>query len=145
MRVIYADTSALVRAWLPDEPDHAAIRKIVFHDGNFIVTSELARLEFAGAVHAAARDGRIRDGGAVLERFDADCGPQGPLILLALDPVSLFPFAVELLGTYPLRTLDAIHLAAALKEEPFAGGDFALLTQDARQAQAAEQEGLAVL
>ncbi|MCA1600436.1 MAG: type II toxin-antitoxin system VapC family toxin [Acidobacteria bacterium] len=145
MSVVYADTSALARVWFSDEPDHREISQIVLDGDDFIITSELARPEFASAVYAASRDGRLSEPKAVLHRFDADCGEKGSIALLPLEPSSIFPSAVRLLGLYPLRTLDAIHLAVALEEKGSAGEDFALLTRDDRQGEAAGAEGLLVL
>jgi len=104
-----------------------------------VVTSELTRLEFASAVSAAARTGRLRKSRLFLDRFDADCGDNGPIALLRLDPGRVFPLAYRLLTEHDLRTLDALHLAVATTSATaLAGADsVVLVTRDDRQAAAA--------
>jgi predicted nucleic acid-binding protein len=142
--VYYADTSALVRAYLPHEPEHAELRQLLLDGDLPVVTSELTRVEFASAVAAAGRAGRLRRPRVLLDRFDADC--QGPLTVLALDTGRTLPLARQLVRSHPLRTLDAIHLAVALTDatELAAGEPVALITRDKAQADVAESLGLAV-
>ncbi len=84
--MIYVDTSALGRAYFSDEPDHAALRALLLGGLETVATSSLTRVELASAAHRAARAGRIRDGRAMLDRFDADCGADGPIMRLRLRP-----------------------------------------------------------
>ena len=110
-----------------------------------VVSSELTRLEFASAVSAAARTGRLRNSRLFLDRFDADCGKNGPIALLRLDPETAFPLAYRLLIEHDLRTLDAVHLAvASTSATALAAADsLVLITRDERQAAAAAAMGLA--
>lgn len=104
-----------------------------------MVTSELARVEFTSAVTAAVRAGRLEDGRAILDRFDADC-TEGPVSLLALRPDIVLPAARRLVRRLALRTLDAIHLAVAVEDAaPLADGQLVLVTRDHRQAAAAQE------
>lgn len=146
MSVVYADTSALVRAYFADEDDHERLRASLLEGDDVVVTTELARIELASAVHAAARTGRVDQPSVILARFDADCQEEGPLTLLRLRPTVDLPAARRLLAEHALRTLDAIHLAVALHAaRPLAdGAAFALVTRDVRQAAAARALGLAV-
>ncbi|MGH2670789.1 MAG: PIN domain-containing protein, partial [bacterium] len=66
MSLLYADTSALVRAYFEDEPDHARLREKLLEGEEPVVTSELARVELASAIRAAAETGRLRSPGGVL-------------------------------------------------------------------------------
>lgn len=102
------------------------------------MTSELTRVEFASAVHAARRANRLVDARAPLDRFDATCGDDGPISLLRLDTEHTFPLARSLLADHPLRTLDAIHLAVALTDAAALAGEepIAVVTRDQRQADA---------
>lgn len=147
MTLLYADTSALVRAYFSHEPDHESLRSSLRQGPDPVVTSELARLEFASATFAAARAERLRRPDDVLARFDGDCRPEGPIALLALDPRRVFPEAQRLLASHPLRTLDAIHLAVALIDgRGLAGGNgLAFVSRDEPQRAAAEAEGLSLL
>jgi predicted nucleic acid-binding protein len=145
MSLVYADASALVRAYLADEPDHALLRQRLLQGTDPVVTSELTRLELAGAVSAAVRDGRLRRPRLVLDRFDADCADDGPVVLLRLDPQPVLERAHRLVREHPLRTLDAIHLAVALGDatDLAAGEPVIFVTCDLAQAGAARALGLA--
>jgi hypothetical protein len=89
MRVFCADTSALVSAYLSDEPDHAELKKTLLGGFDVVLTSELARIEFASAVAAAKRFGRVPDIAGFLNQFDQDSrsGDQFSLIPLVLSRV----------------------------------------------------------
>ena len=142
--VYYADTSALVRAYVSGEPYHAQLRRQLLDGDVPVVTSVLIRVEFAGAVAAAGRAGRLRRPRVLLDRFDADCRDNGPVTLLDLDTGTAFPLARRLVREHPLRALDAIHLAVALTEavELAAGDPVSLVTCDKAQAIAADAVGL---
>ncbi|WP_217915440.1 type II toxin-antitoxin system VapC family toxin [Miltoncostaea marina] len=145
--LIYADTSAIVRAYMPDEPDHALMRAALLDGDAPVATSALAELELTSAMRAAHRAGRLADPDAMLDQIAADASAEGPLILLALDPLRALPRAQELCDRHPLRALDALHLAVALDDASrIAGpGGLAFATCDRAQAEAARAEGLAVL
>ena len=142
--LLYADTSALVRAYLPGEDDHAALRALLLDGEHPVVTSELTRVEFASAVAAAARAGRLRRPRVLLDRFDADSRDDGPLTLLTLDPATALPLARRLVREHQVRTLDAIHLAVALTDgvDLAAGEQVSMVTRDSAQAVAADSLGL---
>jgi predicted nucleic acid-binding protein len=142
--VYYADTSALVRAYVSGEPHHAELRRQLLDGDVPVVTSVLTRVEFASAVAAAGRAGRLRRPRLLLDRFDADCRENGPVTLLDLDTGTAFPLARRLVREHPLRALDAIHLAVALTEavELAAGDPVSLVTCDKAQATAADSLGL---
>jgi len=142
--VLYADTSALVRAYLADEPDHAELAELLLSSDRAVVTSELTRLELASAVHSAARARRLSRPQVVLDRFDADCGEDGPLVLLRFDPALVLARAHGLIGRFPVRTLDALHLAVALTgaAELAAGEPVVLVSRDSAQQKAAAALGL---
>lgn len=111
-----------------------------------VATSEIARVEFASAAHAAARAGRVPYLTALLAQFDLDTQPQQRIHLVALRPDVVLPAAYRLVMEYRLRTLDAIHLAVALEEGPGLAGDLDLVfvTRDTDQAEAAKTLGLNV-
>lgn len=144
--MLYADSSALVRAYFEDEDDHRVLRDLLLESGERVVTSELARIELASAIQSADRAGRIRDAQALEQSIEVDFDVGGPLILLDLDARVTLPTAHKLVREHRLRTLDAIHLAVALEDAPaYAGADeVVLVTRDADQAAAAQALGLAV-
>jgi len=147
LSILYADTSALIRAYFADEPDHDELHKLLIEGDEPVVASELARVEFASAVTSAFRANRITDGERVRTRFDADCGEDGVFTLLRLDPETTLPVAYNLVTTHQLRTLDAIHVAVALTDVATlaAGEPVTFVTRDHRQAAAAQANGLTVL
>jgi predicted nucleic acid-binding protein len=146
MTLLYADTSALVCAYLEDEKDHARLRDRLLEGSDPVVTSELARLELASAIRAAARARRLRRSPGLLARIDADHGENGPIALLRLRAAAVLPVAYNLLLEHRLRTLDAIHLAVALEECPVLAGDddVVFVTRDERQAVAAAAVGFSL-
>lgn len=143
MSIRYADTSALVRCYLVDEDEHKRLRGLLLEGRETVVTSEITRVELASALHSAARCGRLRRPDWLLARVDADCGPEGPIALLALDAGTVLPRARQLVVDHPVRTLDAIHLAVAATTvtELAAGEPLEFVTCDQRQAQVADTLG----
>ncbi|MHB8331470.1 MAG: PIN domain-containing protein, partial [Candidatus Dormibacteria bacterium] len=53
---IFADTSAVVRAYLSDEPDHATLAEVLLAGPEPVVISALAEVEFVSAVARAPPD-----------------------------------------------------------------------------------------
>ncbi|WP_410620639.1 type II toxin-antitoxin system VapC family toxin [Amycolatopsis sp. cmx-8-4] len=145
MTVLYADTSAVAGAYLTDETDHVELRKLLIDGGHLVLTSELTRLEFASAVTAAQRTGRIPDAKEFLHQFDQDS--RTVLGVIPLAPPRIIAAARRLVLDYPLRTLAAIHIAVAMHDtaELTGGAPVTFVTRDDRQAEAARANGLEVL
>jgi hypothetical protein len=145
--LLYADTSALVRAYIMSEPDHDELRKLLIEGADPVVTSELTRVEFAGAIVAAVRAGRIRESEPLLDRFDIDSGANGSISVLPLNPAAVLPMARRLVIEHPVRALDAIHLTVALTDETAiaTGEPMVLVTRDRQQAAVAKELGMPVL
>jgi uncharacterized protein len=127
---VYTDTSALLKR-VVIEPESAAVRALLrslVADGDLLVSSSLAWLE----VWRALRRAGLTDIEAVAET--------------ALSGVAEFPLEEVVLlrarrvGQDQLRSLDAIHLAAAL-----AVGADSLLTYNERLASSGNAVGLNVL
>ena len=147
MSLLYADTSALLRAYFADEPDHTLLRATLLEGDEPVVTSELTRVEIASAVRGAAAAGRLPRWRELLDRIDADCGEDGPITLLALRSRVVLPTAHRLVLDHRLRTLDAIHLAVAVEECPQLAADgegVAFVTRDSEQEIAATALGFTV-
>ncbi len=145
MSLIYADSSALVTAYFPDEPAHEALRSLLLEGSEPVVTSELARLELASATRAAAAGGRLPRWRELLARFDVDFAEGGAIGPIGLRADLILPAAYRLVVEHRLRTLDAIHLAVCIEECPaFAGDDeIVFVTRDSEQAAVARALGLA--
>ena len=124
----YLDTSALVKLVVAED-ETAALRAWLGAEERLPVACDLSRAELMRAVRRAGPDRVVR----AREVLDS-------IALLDL-PTPLFEDAGRLDPTM-LRTLDAIHLAAALD----LGDDLqAIVTYDDRLAEAARSNGVAVL
>jgi predicted nucleic acid-binding protein len=142
MRTFYADTSALARLYLRDEPDSDQLIDLLLVSPESVLTSELARLELARAVKSAERAGRLPDVAPVLEKIDAHLGTRIALIELRAEIV--LPRARDLVLQHRLNTLDAIHLAVAIEEREALGEPVIFVTRDGEQAIVARELGLEV-
>jgi predicted nucleic acid-binding protein len=121
----YLDTSALVKLVVA-EAETTAMREWLAGEERDPVSSDLARAELLRAVRRVAPD-RALQARAVLDS----------ITLLQISP-STFDHAGRL-EPHGLRTLDAVHLAAALS----LGDDLdAIVTYDDRQARAANANGV---
>jgi len=122
--VIYLDTSAAAKALIEEEGSEAVVR--AFADGSEFVSSRLLAVE----LHAIA-DRRSLDRAAVVDLLDR-------VALVSVDDETL---TAAIQAGSGLRTLDALHLAAALEL-----GDVvtALLTFDRELAAAARAQGLSL-
>jgi uncharacterized protein len=130
----YLDSSAIVKL-IAEEPETAALRAVV-KDRAWLASSELALTEVTRAVHRT-RIGRRRAEQEGLERaLEA--------VLGQLDLVVLDRPALQAAGALPgawMRTLDAIHVVAALEVSE---GIDVFVTYDERQAEAAAAHALPV-
>jgi len=130
---VYVDASALLKRYV-DEPDRDAGEEILFADTEWVtarhtfveVQRNLARL-LEGPAFAHARDDFLVD-------WDR-------MVVVELDE-STCNRAAELSVTLGVRTLDALHLAAAHR---VGGVALPFVTFDLRQAQAARSLGWQVL
>jgi uncharacterized protein len=124
----YLDTSALVKL-VVTEPETVALRAWLDETDRTPVASDLVRTELLRAVRRAAPD-RVLQARAVLDS-----------ITLTAITTALFDEASRLDPT-AVRSLDAIHLAAALD----LGDDLdGLVTYDDRLAEAARLNGVSVV
>lgn len=130
--MLYVDTSALLKRYV-EEVDSAACERLLLADPEWVtgrhtlieVRRNLARLldpEPLGQALAAFGEDWLRMAVVELDAFTCER-------------------AAEIAEATGARTLDALHLAAALR----LGGTPALLTYDVRQAVAARKLGLRVV
>lgn len=127
---VYLDASALTKL-VVEEPESTAL--VAYIGGRIPMSSDLALVEVPRAVRAvAARSAEPLPLRAVMERVDELFGDVG---FVAADPETLADAAM--LDPATLRTLDAIHIAAARSV-----GFCDFVTYDRRQADAARAAGL---
>ena len=130
MALFYADSSALVKL-VREEPESPALRAFLAEAD--IVTCELVLTELPRAIRRAV----AHDPGLPLDLLVERAGE-------LLDAVALLPLdrplllAAGALAEPALRTLDAIHVAAAVDVSPLD----AFVSYDERQAAAARLAGL---
>ena len=138
MTILYADSGVLLGAYLADDPDHATLRSMLLEGPDPVVSSEVARVEVASAVADRPRSREL------LGRFDADCSPGGPLLLVRLVPERTFAAAAELARAHELGPLGAIHVVTALAvAAPLAAPEpLVFVTRDERRREVAEAFGL---
>ena len=144
--IVFADTSALGSAYLGDEADAGWMGEVIFAGSDPVVVSQLAEVEFASLLSRARSDGRL-DHDGVSERLDAfadDSSDGGPIGVLPLNAETIID-ARSIVLRWPVRTLDALHLATARLLAAGTDDDVAVLSRDRRQIAAAEQIGLALL
>lgn len=146
MTLLYADSSALLRAYFADEVDHAELRALLLGEGTHVVTSEIARLEVASAARSAFTAGRISRSSDLLDRIEGDLAEGGTIVPIDFRADVIIPSAYRLIREHRLRPLDAIHLSVCLEDCPgIAGGDeIIFVTRDADQAKAARAVGLKI-
>lgn len=124
----YVDTSAAVKLVVRERETPALVKWCEQHEDQ-LVSSDLTRTELLRATRRAAPD-RLVQARAVLDAF----------ILLSL-PTDLFERAATIEPDL-LRTLDALHIAAALAIGDDLGG---IVTYDDRLAEAATANGIVVV
>jgi hypothetical protein len=128
--LFYADSSALVKI-VREEPETAALR--AFFAGADILSCELVLAELPRAIRrAAALDPQLPLQGLIDQASEVI----GAVGLIPLERPLLL--AAGALAEPALRTLDAIHVAAAIHAAPLD----AFITYDERQAAAARLAGL---
>lgn len=124
----YIDTSALVKLVVA-EAETAPLTSWIAADGAAICSCDLARTELLRAVRRVAPDRAVR--------------ARDVLDTITLISMSTATFeAAGQLGPAVLRTLDAVHVAAALE----LGDDLeGMVTYDDRMAEAARAHGIPVI
>jgi predicted nucleic acid-binding protein len=139
------DTSALGGIYLGDQADGAELAEMLYEGEAPVVTSELTDVEIASAFARAYRDEAIdaETREALLARYAADSGDSGPLGIIPLDAETL-AVAGRYVRDVPVRTLDAIHLAACTRFAGLAVDEVRLLSRDNRQKEASRALGITV-
>ena len=128
---LYVDSSALLKRYV-DEHDSVQAESLLSTDP-VLVTSRLTEIEVRRNL------ARLLDGAALLDARRQLAGDLDAFALVALDATTCGE-AARLAEQTLCRSLDSIHLAAALR----AGSATTVLTFDVRQAQVARSIGLAV-
>jgi predicted nucleic acid-binding protein len=135
----YFDTSALVKRYVVEEGSFH-IRRLLRRYG--VISSAVFHVEICSALHRRRLEGAVSDAvlARVLDRIRSDAATWR-LVAVADEVLAR---ARDRVLEYPLRSLDAIHLASAesIRKEGIA---LPFVTADGRQAAAARAVGLDVI
>jgi predicted nucleic acid-binding protein len=137
--IVYPDSSFLMSAYQIDVHTPKVLRRLTSQPS--LLVTQFHRAEIANAIFQQVFRGTLAAGAArrAFDNFDQDCA--AGIWMLADHPQTVFEvcadLAVQRVGTLGVRTLDTLHVAAALelKADRF-------WTFDERQARLAEAEGL---
>jgi predicted nucleic acid-binding protein len=146
--IVFADTSAVGRVYLSDQPDSVELRRIVLKNDDPVIVCRLTDVEFTHSVALAEHDKRLtrRQAKNLLDQYTDDTAENGPVSVVDVTGAT-FLHAKDLARRFPtLRTLDSIQLASCTELIDAAPGDkVALLTRDRRQREVARGLKIAVL
>ena len=130
--MLYVDSSALLKRYV-DEPDSALCEDLLLADARWVTgrhTSIEVRRNLARVVEPKAQGPALQDFMRDWRRF----------LVVELDAVTC-ERAASIAEATGVRTLDALHLAAAAR----VGGGLRFLTFDVKQAQSARGLGMTVV
>jgi predicted nucleic acid-binding protein len=139
--IVYPDSSFLMSGYLMDQHSPTAIRRMATHPK--VLVTPFHRAEMANAIYQQVFRNAISNPQAqfAFANFEQDCAA-GIWTLVDLPEIA-FASCVELTrrraGTLGVRTLDTLHVAAAIELKAVRFWTF-----DERQARLAEAEGLTV-
>ncbi|HVH56931.1 MAG TPA: type II toxin-antitoxin system VapC family toxin [Vicinamibacterales bacterium] len=134
----YFDTSALVKRYVNERGRREVLRLLRRHE---VVTSALVTVELRSAFRRRLAEGTLHEQqlAEILKRIDAD----REFWALIDVSTSVLAAAERLVGSQPLRTLDAIHVASArLFADRIAQPTLVFVTADVRQTAAALGAGM---
>jgi predicted nucleic acid-binding protein len=139
----FADTSALIKRYL-QEAGSSYVRKLAASAGTVFYQSFVTPLEIASALYRHQRAGDLssEELSFLLKSYAVHSHEE---YLLVSHSESLIEAAEVLISRHPLRTLDAIQLAAALKLRDYLPSDASpliFLAGDERLVTASLQEHL---
>lgn len=136
--VLYLDTSALLKAFIAEEGT-AKVRAWM-QAADVLASSSIAALEVASALARLSREGASK--AAIGKAHAAFMESWKDFAQVDVDEV--LGEAARLVSKHPVRSLDAIHLASALRIQS-SGHEIHFACFDGRLNAAAHQEGLKVL
>ncbi|WP_199035000.1 type II toxin-antitoxin system VapC family toxin [Glycomyces salinus] len=144
--IVYADSSVLARAYLPDEQQHDRAQRLLRDPDIQVVTGSWTRIEVSGALVRAARANR-GDQAMLLSSWEADTAANGAITVLTAPQAEVERDAFEIVIAYGIRAMDAWHLATAslVVPELAAGEQYAFASRDKEQAEVAAARGFAIL
>jgi len=146
--IVYLDSSVIVRALLPDEPDHLRSRELLDDPMSIRITGSWSIVEITAAITRAVRAFR-GDEEAMFASFRNEVDPRfGSVTVVDAVQAEVEAIATAIVRRTGIRSLDAWHLACAQLAfddlaEPGETRGFA--TRDDKQAEAAESLGFTLV
>lgn len=144
--IVYADSSVLVRAYLPDKSGHDKARSLLEDPELVVVSGTWTRVEVTGALVRAAKAHRGQFQ-ALVAAWETDIGPEGPLTILTARQRDVERRALDIVKSDGIRAMDAWHVAcASLTVIDLADGETCgFATRDQAQAEVAARFGFMTL
>ena len=139
--MIYFDSSALVKRYLKEKGTDVVLSLTAQEE--FVATSKLAYPELLSAFMRKRRAGELGEEPlqSVWDRLDADW----PELFIIEMHDELLPIVKSLIGKYPLKGADSIHLASALWLESTTRTEVTFVASDVNLLNAATIENLKIL
>lgn len=138
MNVYFVDTSALAKRYLVEAGSDWVASWIAPSEGNIVIVSEIVVAEMRSLLARRVREGLDTEiAKAIKLAFSLHLRREYQVI--AVSRAGLLS-AGQLTEKYPLRTLDAIHLAAALQAQSTLERSIIFVSADKQQLHAAAAE-----
>jgi len=146
--IVYLDSSVIVRALLPDEPDHMTSRELLDDPSQVKITGSWSVVEITGALTRATRAFR-GDEEALFASFRNEIDPRfGSVTVVDAVQAEVEAIAAALVRRTGIRSLDAWHLGCAqlaLDELAEPGETRGFATRDSKQASVAQELGFTLV
>ncbi len=143
MSIFFADTSALAKRYIRETGSTWVSSWIEPSFGNIIVIAELALVEMRAAFSRRLRDGTLSAANITQLRNDFLLHAQNEYLIVHLD-TPILAQAARLTDNHPLRTLDAIQLACALRAVYLLAEPITFVSADENLLSAAAAEGFII-
>ena len=140
MTTFFADTSALGKRYVSEVGSSWVLSWILPSAGHIIVVSDLAQIETFSVFARLQREGLFSPADVAILQNQALLHLEKEYLTVALEAPVLAQ-ARQLVDRYPLRTLDAIQLACALRATALLGETITFVCADNRLLTAAAAEG----
>jgi hypothetical protein len=140
MTVFFVDTSALAKRYLHESGSAWVQSWIEPVHGNVIIIAEIAIVEMKSLLARRQRENSLTAQAAALLWNDFLIHAQKEYLRITLDEQSI-TIATRLIDIYPLRALDAVQLASAIRGMAILGDPVTMISADTRLIQAALFEG----
>jgi predicted nucleic acid-binding protein len=141
--VFFADTSAFAKRYLVEVGTQWVLSWILPSHNNVIIISELGLVEMTSLLARNRRSGNLNQTKMGLLRINFLYHARDEYLVIAVDNYILQQ-ARLLVDKYPLRTLDAIQLACAIRANHITNTSMTFVTADNNLYNAAVGEGFTV-